>query len=70
MENIKGKPLNFETKQLIAFIHLLLVEDIARLAPCGSLQDMGLQDPVIHVALPPLDADLTSADHTEALALL
>lgn len=52
------------------YIHLLLVDDIVLSASFGSLQDLGLPDPAINAALPPLDADLDRFDHAKALALL
>ena len=68
--NLTDKPLVVDPRVPIAFIHLLAVDDIAGLAPCGSLRDLGLPDPSIHVALPPLDENLAPSDHAEALALL
>lgn len=62
--------LSFDLKKPIAFIHLLLVDDIDGIASCGSLRDLGLPDLAIHVALPPLNVDLAPANHAEALNLL
>lgn len=68
--NLTGKPLVVDPRVPIAFIRLLSVNDIAGLAPCGSLCDLGLPNPSIHVTLPPLDESLAPSDHAEALALL
>lgn len=54
----------------IKYVHLVSIDDIAEYGPCESMGELRLSEPAIHVALPPLNANLHLADHAEALDLL
>lgn len=49
---------------------MLAVDDIAGYGPCGLMRYLILHNSSICVALPSIDANISPANHAEALALL
>lgn len=45
--NLMDKPLEINPNQPIAYNHILLIKEIAEIAPCGSIHDLGLTDLII-----------------------
>lgn len=68
--NLINSPLAVNYNLLIAYVHLLAVDDIFGYVLCGLMRDLGLPDPSISFVMPSLNANLLAPDYAEALALL
>lgn len=67
---LTDKLLADNLKRPFAFIHIILVENIVKIAPCSSLRDLRLPNPSVHENLPPLDGEMDPINYAEALANL
>lgn len=70
VRSLTYKPPVVDTKGPTAYVHLILDDNVVVYGSCGLIRDLGLTKSTILVALPPLDADLPTANHAKAMTSL